>query len=82
MKELLIKLTAAEKETERLEALVDAHLENEELDSQWDAAYKVEFDLYIEAAKQIVTITSGKIDFDTAKAMVKTRRTELKVLFA
>ena len=82
MKELLDRLTAAEKETERLETLTDADPENESLDSQWDAAYKVEYNLYMAASHKIVEMTAGKIDFNTAKAMVKTKRAELENLFA
>ncbi len=82
MKELLKRLAIAEKAADEADQAYNADPENIEKEEAFDRAYKVEFDLYMKAAKEIVKITSGKIDFETAKAMIKTKRKELEKLFA
>ena len=82
MKELLKRLAIAEKEADEADQAYNADPENIEKEEAFDRAYKVEFDLYMKAAKEIVKITSEKIDFETAKAMIKTKRKELEKLFA
>lgn len=82
MKELLKRLAIAEKAAYEADQAYEADPENIEKEEAFDQAYKVEFDLYMKTAKEIVKITSGKIDFETAKAMIKTKRKELEKLFA
>ena len=85
MKELLRKLEIAEQETDKLELMIDENLEKdiyiEELEKLYDEAYTKEFNLYITLAKEIEKTSNGKIDFDTAKELIKEKRSELKELF-
>lgn len=82
MKELLKRLAIAEKAADEADQAYEADPENTEKEEAFDQAYKAEYDLYMKAAYEIVKITSGQIDFETAKAMIKTKRKELEKLFA
>lgn len=85
MKTLLEKLQELEhleEITSRIEEDYDREPENVEFEKAFDAAYKEEFNAYISAAQYIEHITSGRIDFLTAKAMIQTKREELKQLLA
>lgn len=85
MKILLEKLQELERLEEvanRIEEDYDREPENAEFEKAFDAAYKEEFNAYVSAAKYIEYITAGRIDFLTAKAMIKTKREELKQLLA
>lgn len=82
MKELLKRLAIAEKEANEADQAYEADPENIEKEEAFDRAYEAEYNLYMKAANEIVKITSGKIDFETAKAMIKTKRKELETLFA
>ena len=82
MKELLKRLAIAEKAADEADQAYEADPENIEKEEAFDRAYEEEYNLYMKAANEIVKITSGKIDFETAKAMIKTKREELEKLFA
>ncbi len=78
---LLEKLERAEAETRVAEIVWEDEPENELLESNFEAAYKIEYSLYVSLAGRIVAETAGQISFDTAKKMIKTQRTELKKIF-
>ena len=82
MEELLRRLTAAEKAADEAERAYNEAPESAEAEIAFDKAYDEEFKLYMEAAKEIVKITNGKIDFKTAKVLIDTKRSELETLFA
>ena len=80
-KELLKKLekfeeleAAANKKDEAYEA----EPENTEAEAAFDKAYKAEFQAMEELLNGIVELTNGKIDTETAKKMLFTKRAELK----
>lgn len=77
---LLEKLKTLEKFEEianNAQADYEKDPENEELEAAFDRAYKDEFDAFISLAKYIEYITSGEIDFLTAKKIIQTKRSEL-----
>lgn len=78
LKFLLKRLTEAEKITDELERKLEKDPENEELDRQYDEAYKVEYEAYITLAENIEIKTDGKINLDTAKKLISTKREEIK----
>ena len=82
MKELLKRLAVAEERANKADEAYNADPENPEAEAAFDEAYEEEFKLYMEAAEEIVKMTAGKINFETAKAMIKTKRSELEALFA
>ena len=82
MKELLKRLAAAEKAADEADRAYSEAPESAEAEAAFDKAYDEEFKLYMKAAEGIVKMTNGKIDFETAKAMIKTKRSELEALFA
>lgn len=80
--EKIKKLEQLEKIADEAETRYTEHPESAELESAFDEAYKAEFDAYINTAKYIEYITSGNIDFMTAKKMIQTKRAELLQLLA
>ena len=80
MKDLIKRYEEALRESEELDTMIENDPENEELENLFDKAYEKEYNLYIELTNEIVKVTSGKIDTDTAKAMIKTRFADLKNL--
>lgn len=81
MKHFLETLKAAELKANRLDELWDADPDNEELETQWNAAYKAEHKAFSEAVVEIVKITSGQIDSKTAASMLRAKRSEIEKLF-
>ena len=80
MKILLEKLQELERLEEianHAEADYEREPENAEFEETFDRAYKNEFDAYISLAKYIEYVTVGEIDFNTAKKIIKTKRSEL-----
>ena len=77
MKELLRRLAEAERKTTEIDEKWVADPENEELEREWDEAYKIEFELHQELVKAIVEYTKGQITENIAKRMVATKREEL-----
>lgn len=79
-KELINKLEglkAAEEIANRAEARWEQEPENELLEKRFDRAYTVEFKCYMECVRLVQIISGGKIDFETAKKLVQTKRSEL-----
>lgn len=81
MLELLKKFEEAEAESNRLDALFESDPENEELEKAWDVAYEKEYKILEECVKKIVKFSRGQIGDKTARAMVLTKRDELKEIF-
>lgn len=75
--EKLQKLGELEDASNKAEEAYTNEPENEELENDFDVAYKAEYEAYINAAKYIEYITGGEIDFKTAKKIIKTKRSEL-----
>ena len=53
----------------------------EEFEQKGDVLYEKLFDLMEKAADQIVRVTSGGVDKQTARVMIRTKRKELERLF-
>lgn len=77
LKAKLEKLEALEQISNHAEADYEAHPESAECEETFDRAYKNEFNAYMECVKMIQKISGGKIDFMTAKKMVKVERGKL-----
>lgn len=75
--EKLQKLERMEEIANHAEADYEREPENAEFEETFDRAYKNEFDAYISLAKYIEYVTGGKIDFNTAKKIINTKRSEL-----
>lgn len=73
----LENLKNAEQIASRAEARYEQNPESEQLEKRFDRAYKNEFKYYIECVKLVQKISGGKIDFETAKKLVQTKREEL-----
>lgn len=82
MKELLKKLREAEERANAADRAYDLDPENEEKEAAFDEAYKEEYRLFMIAAEEIVRISAGQIDIETARAMVQGKREKLEELFA
>lgn len=85
MKELIKKLEIlknAEEIANRAEAKWEQEPENELLEKRFDRAYTVEFKRYMECVQLVQVISGGKIDFETAKKLVKAKRSELVKLLS
>lgn len=80
IKKLFKAYETAEQESNRLYSLLENDLDNEELEAQWDAAYNKEYTAHEALVAEIVKITSGMIDSKTARAMIASKKTELKNL--
>ncbi len=75
--EKLQRLERMEEIAKHAEADYEREPENTEAEELFDLAYQNEFNAYMDAANYIVSMTGGKIDFMTAKKLVKTNRNEL-----
>lgn len=73
----LRNLENAERIASRAEARYEQNPESEQLEKRFDRAYKNEFKYYMECVKLVQQISGGKIDFETAKKLVQTKRGEL-----
>ena len=82
MKELLKKLREAEERANAADRAYDLDPENEEKEAAFDEAYKEEYRLFMIAAEEIVRISAGQIDIETARAMVQGKRERLEAIFA
>lgn len=80
MKELFKNYEAADKEMNEIETRYENDPENEELSEAYDKAYNKYFTAWKALVNEIVNFTNGMIDSATAKAMIATKRTELKTL--
>ena len=77
LKARLTKLEELEKIANHAEADYEAEPENAEYEATFDRAYKNEFNAYMDCVKLVQKISGGKIDFETAKKLVQTKRGEL-----
>ena len=82
MEELLKKLEEAEEAANKADKAYEEEPENETIENEFDRAYKEEYKTFTEAAKEIVNITDGKIDLKTASLMLRSKRNEVKAIFA
>lgn len=82
MKELLKKLREAEERANIADQAYDLDPENEEKEAAFDEAYKEEYRLFMTTAEEIVRISAGQIDIETARAMVQGKRERLEAIFA
>lgn len=82
MLELLKKLEEAEAATNKLEILMIENVENDFYEEEFDKAYEKEHAVLMECAREIVKITSGKVDEITARLMLRDRRGYIKALFS
>lgn len=82
LKEQLKKLEVFEKRADREEEAYIADPMSEAKEKEFDKCYELEYNQYIATAYAIVNFTENKIDFDTAKMMIKTKRAELIALLA
>ena len=90
MKDLLKQIESAEQDMDRAQERAEYWLsedhyneeKSEEYEQEGDRIYEKLFSLYEKAADQIVSITSGGMDKQTARTMIRTRRKELTRLFA
>lgn len=82
VKELLKKLEIAEVKANEAEFEYEKDYMNEAKEKAFDEAYKIQFNLYIATAKELVKVTNNCIDFNTAKTLVMAKRDDLKALLA
>lgn len=80
LKELFSQLETFEAETNRLDCLLEEYPDNEEIENQWNASYKKEWEVFILLSDYIVSYTGGKIDAKTARLMIRAKRNELRKL--
>lgn len=89
MKELLKQIELVEQDMNKAQEQVDYWLtvepfnedKVEEYEQKGDVLYDKLFDLIEKAADQIVRITSGGVDKQMARVMIRTKRKELERLF-
>lgn len=89
MKELLMKIDEMEQELNKVQEqaeywLTEEHydeVKSEQYEQEGDSIYEKLYALIENAADQIVSITSGRVDKKTARVMLRTKRTELERLF-
>jgi len=89
MKELLKQIELVEQDMNKAQEQADYWLtvepfnedKVEEYEQKGDVLYEKLFDLIEKAADQIVRITSGGVDKQTARVMIRTKRKELERLF-
>lgn len=89
MKELLMQMYEMEQELNKVQEQAEYWLAEEHYDEAKSEQYEQEggsiyeklYALIENAADQIVSITSGRVDKKTARAIIRTKRTELEKLF-
>lgn len=82
IKKIFAQFEKAEKISNDLYEALEQDPMNEEMESKWDAAYKKEYAAHEALVNEIIKITSGMIDRETAKAMIGKKRQELKNLIS
>ncbi len=83
MKQLLEKLKEAERKADAADREYENDPENEEKEKAFDLAYSEEykaFEAFEALAGAIVKATAGKIDTQTAAAMIRGRRQQLETI--
>lgn len=79
LKDLLKALEAAEKETDRIDALWNEEPENAEIEAAWDKAYKTEYDAR-EAVRNYIMKLTGIDQFTAGKMTTIKYRDRLKAI--
>lgn len=90
MKELLRKMRILEQEMERAEKQSEYWLQEEHFDmeksdgfeAEADSLYESLYQLLDQAAEKIVSMTFGRVDMVTARAMLRDKRSDIERLFA
>ena len=80
MKELLERLKEAERKADAADREYENDPENEEKEKVFDLAYSEEYKAFEALAREIVKATAGKIDTQTAAAMIRGRRQQLETI--
>lgn len=75
--EKILLLGQMEEISRHAEADYEREPENAEFEEIFDRAYKNEFKYYMQCVKLVQKISGGKIDFETAKKLVQSKREEL-----
>lgn len=82
LKYLLKALKIAEENANKADAAWECDPENEELEAAFDKAYEKEHKAFENLVGEIVKVTAGKIDRNTARTMVIKKRGQLETLIA
>lgn len=82
IKALLATLEASEKKSNELDDAYELDPENEALEEEWSAAYKAEWDALEALKNEIVSVTGGKVDKQTAHKLITANRQQLKDILA
>lgn len=82
MKELFIKLRAAEEKANRADTAYEANPYDEEIERAFDEAYAEEYKAFTELATAISKYTNGQITEQVAATMLRSKREQLENLFA
>lgn len=80
IKKLFEELERAERRTDEIDAAWENDYENEELETAWNEAYKTEHEIFDKVVTEIVAMTNGMIDRETARVMIISKREEIKAL--
>lgn len=78
IKELFKELEELEKESNRLDNLMEENPCNEEIEKAFDEAYKKEWEVFNKLIDEVVKFTEGKIGRKQAYNMIQLKRSELK----
>lgn len=82
IKKLWAEYEKAEIKSSELYAKLEADPENEKIETAWDQAYEKEFAAHEALVNGIVNITGGQIEAKIARAMIATKRDQLKNLIS
>ena len=78
LKELFEKLEELEKESNRLDNLMEENPDNEEIEKAFDEAYTKEWEVFNKLIDEVVKFTEGKMDRRQAYEMIQVKRDELR----
>lgn len=82
LKDLLKALKIAEENANKADAAWENDPENEKLETAFDKAYEKEHKAFENLVDEIVKVTGGKIDRNTARTMIIKKRGQLEALIA
>ena len=80
LKSLMEALKIAEENANKADAAWENDPESEELEAAFDKAYAKEHEAFKNLVNEIVKVTSGKIDRNTARTMIIKKRNQLEAL--
>ena len=78
LKELFEKLEELEKESNRLDNLMEENPDNEEIEKAFDEAYTKEWEVFNKLIDEENKLTEGKMDRRQAYEMIQVKRDELR----